>query len=385
MNLEITTPTAARDAAGFRRWLQASTATTAELLAWCDYGFVSARDAAEPHEQLLGALPLGGDRYPLTCRLAERLGALLDQHPDLALPGAGESEKLASLIDTALSIAAGLDCPERLAAPLHLVYSTLRTRGRSLPLLACASLTAALIRNQTDRSPLREMWLRMAGGEPDPLLDGTPEIGMEGLSMIPDGDAPDREALGLGLLAFAEICAPERPTRRQRFRAEVNRIKNLWALSSPYSYFVRLAHDYGWVKAGQGWAVDSLPELCVMDFGEVGSQKEQCWLVWHWFVRMLQPWEAVTVEREFCDGRVLLVRFSEDVSEKCKFVRSAIEELARISDEVSESEADAYVEQQMARVAQWAKRVQHDDVAEKVEKTRQQFQVQHGLVATCCL
>ena len=383
MNQEITTPTAPRDAAGFRRWLQASTATTAELLAWCDYGFVSARDAAEPHEQLLSALPLGGDRYPLARRLAERVGALLDQHPDLALPGAGESEKLASLPDTVLSLAAGLDCPEQLAAPLHRVYSTLRAHGRSLPLLACASLTAALIRNQTDGSPLREMWLRMAGGEPDPLLDGTPEIGMEGLSMIPDGDSPDREALGLGLLAFAKICAPEHPTRRQRFRAEVNRIKNLWQLSSPY--FVRLAHDYEWVKADQGWAVDALPELFVEDFGEVGSQRDQCWLVWHWFVRMLQPWKAVTVEGEFCDGRVLLVRFSEEVSTQCKFIRREIEGLARISDEVSESEAHAYVEELMARVAQWANKGVHSDVAEKVEETRQLFQVQHGLVATCCL
>jgi hypothetical protein len=374
-------PTDIHSAEGFRRWVEAASSTHSELLELCAIGFESGRETNEPHRQLLSALPIGGDHYRLAKALASRLAALLAYFPRLDFPFPGEAQTPPGLQYEVLALVAALDCPDVLAAPLQASEAALRAAGATLPPSVRGAFAEALTRQQLAGSRLRERWLPMARGESDPLLGNSPEMGMQGLFMLPasDADAPDnpgvdRAAVGEGLLAYAGVCATDQKTRRQRFRRMVVRIRDLWNLGSVY--FIQLADDYQWVEKGHEWAVDALPELFVEDFGEVGPEHQECWLVWHWFARALQPLgmlESVPKEQTLCGGRVVLVRFSDEQSTLCKDVRDRFGKLARATLEISEAEANRYVEQEIALVAQFARQQKRDSVADQLEQTRSDF------------
>jgi hypothetical protein len=373
-------PTDIHSAEGFRRWVEAASSTHSELLELCAIGFESGRETNEPHRQLLSALPIGGDHYRLAKALASRLAALLAYFPRLDFPFPGEAQTPPGLQYEVLALVAALDCPDVLAAPLQASEAALRAAGATLPPSVRGAFAEALTRQQLAGSRLRERWLPMVRGESDPLLGSSPEMGMQGLFMLPAGDADapghtgvDRAAVGEGLLAYAGVCASDQQTRRQKFRRMVVRIRDLWNLGSVY--FIRLADDYQWVEKGHDWAVDALPELFVEDFGEVGSEHQECWLVWHWFARALQPLGMLESEPEktLCGGRVVLVRFSNEQSKLCQNVRRGFERWAGMTAETSEDEAYRYLEQQMALVAQTARRQNKNKFAAELEQTRSDF------------
>ena len=363
----------------FLHWLEAGHTTHAELLDLCAIGFVSSREATEPHRQILSALPIGGDHYRLATALARRIAALLTDFPRLDFPFPGEDETPVGLQYEVLALAAALDCPDVLSGPLQACEAALRAAQAVLPLSVRGAFTEALTRQQLANSPLRGRWLSMARGENDALLGGSPEVGMQGLFMLPAADADaaghpgvDRAALGEGLLAYASVCESDIKTRRQRFRRMVARIRALWELSSVY--IIQLAHDYRWVEKGHDWAVEALRELFVQCFGEVGAENEDCWLVWHWFVRALQPLRVVDEKDKLCGGLVVVVRFGKEHSTLCQAVWDKFQNLARGGKaELSEELANRYMEQEIARVAQSARHQNHNTVADQLEATRLEF------------
>jgi hypothetical protein len=374
-------PADIHSAEGFRRWVEAASSTHSELLELCAIGFESGRETDEPHRQLLSALPIGGDHYRLASVLASRLAALLADFPRLDFPFPGEAQTPPRLQYEVLALVAALDCPDVLAAPLQASEAALRAAGATLPPSVRGAFAEALTRQQLAGSRLRERWLPMVRGESDPLLGSSPEIGMQGLFMLPAGDADaprdpgvDRAAVGEGLLAYAGVCASDQKTRRQKFRRMVVRIRDLWNLRSVY--FIKLAHDYQWVEKGHGWAVDALPELFVESFGEVGRNDEHCWLVWHWFVRALASWgvvEPVEGNSELCGGHVRLVHFSTAQSVLCKKMFEDFRRLAKSQVEIPENEANAYVEKFIAIAAQEARKTKEKQIAEQLAKTSAAF------------
>ena len=213
---------------------------------------------------------------------------------------------------------------------------------------------------------------------------------MQGLFMLPDAEATapenpgvDRAAIGEGLLAYATVCEPNVKTRRQRFRRMVERIRRLWDIESKI-YFIQLAHEFEWVQKGHGWAVAALPELFVEYFGEVGTEKEHCWLVWHWFVKALEPWgvvKPIAKDSELCGGHIRLVRFSVAHSALCQSVREKFENLALGKAEMSEAEACHCLEQQIALVAQFAKNQHQQNVADLLLATRELFLAEKNLTS----
>ena len=365
----------------FLRWLDAGHATHAELLDLCAIGFVSSREATEPHRQILAALPIGGDHYRLATALSRRIAALLTDFPRLDFPFPGEDETPVGLQYEVLALAAALDCPEVLGGPLQACDAALRAAQIVLPLSVRGAFTEALTRQQLANSPLRARWLSMARGENDALLGGSPEVGMQGLFMLPAADADaaghpgvDRAALGEGLLAYASVCESDIKTRRQRFRRMVARIRAVWDLNSVY--FIRLAHDFQWVEKGHAWAVDALPELFVEDLGEFGPKNEHCWLVWHWFVRALEPWgviEPVGKDNELCGGHVRLVRFSDAQSGLCSMMFKDFQRLAKSQVEIPENEANAYVERFILVAVEAARKAHKGKIAAALTETREAF------------
>lgn len=368
--------TTIHDSAAFQGWLKANDGTHAQLLDLCMTGFVSHREAEEPHRQILGALSNGGNRYTEVKALARRVADLLSAFPRLDFPLPGEEETPSPLQYEVLSLAAALDCPEILEGPLLQCEATLRTAGISLPLSVRGAFMEALTRQQSATAPLRDCWLRMAGGGSDALLGDSPEFGMQGLFMIPDAQicgpgrpGVDRKALGEGLLAYAAVCKPDKSNRRQDFRRMIARIRGLWSL--PRTYFIMLAHDFKWVENGHGWAVDALPELFVECFGEFGTGTEHCWLVWSWFVRALEPWGVVhPVEpaTELCGGRIKLVQFSKSQSALCQKMVRDFQKLESFGVEVSENDANAVVSKFFEIAAEGARKEHEDRIAECLEK-----------------
>jgi hypothetical protein len=365
---------AIRNEQTFLAWLQDDASSPDELLAWLSFGFRRGPEQEEPHQQLFSSLPQGGNRYPLIKRLAVLVSAILDRHPNLAIPFRNQPEAPPEFVSRLLSFAALLDCPSELAEPLFRVRTALLSATVPLVRSVQVALTEAILHNQNYHSQLLDIWLHMTAGQPDPVLGGVRETGMEGIAMMPGerGDQPDRNAVGQGLLQLAESYAPDPKTRRQRFRIQDLRVKNLWAL--PGEYFIRLAHDFKWVENGHGWAVDALPELFASNFGEVGQGSEHGALVWHWFVRCLEPWGVLTVkDRSLCGGRVWEVRFSPDISQQLDMIILAIKRLAGNELLNSEHEANCYIQELMARLAQHAHHSHHRARAATLEETRRVF------------
>ncbi len=364
-----------RSAEAFINWLGKVPACNSELLDWCYYGFGRGRGSDETHIQLISALPIGGDSYLLRKKLAERIATVLQHWPDLSFPYPGYETAPAFLIYQLLSLASQLNCPDILFETLWRVRTTLLDKAKCLPPPADIALTKALIHNQGSyHQELLSVWEGMVDGKVDPVLGGTFETGLEGISMMPgreDPEKPDRSAVGRALLRLAVHYAEDVQTRRQRFRSQLIWLKNLWALRT--EYFIQLAHDSEWVQCGQAWAVDALPDLFVTNFGETKQNDEYCALVWRWFAACLKPWAKIKIEKELCGGRVLQVRFSAKASTQFNDVLAQIRGLAHLRPEISEKEMGVYVGLLMQRILQALEKQHRTTDANILEKEYQGF------------
>jgi hypothetical protein len=345
-----------RNPALFLAWLRSPDAPANEVLDWCYFGFGSGRGTEDSHLQLLAALPIGGDNHPTKVRLAERVAAVLTTTPTLEFTYLGYQSTPEILIYELLSLAGHLTCPDVLYNPLLGIYTNLRESGKALPPLAGYALAKALIHNQkADRRELLGVWLSMTEGRRDPILGGTPELGMEGIGNLPasdDSEKPDAKAVGVGLLNLAKNYQSDEK-RWKRFRDQINWLMELWALKP--EFFILVAHDTQWVEQGQGWAVNALPDLFVANFGELITN-QHCALVWVWYAACLEPWENIQIERRFCGEQVLQVRFSAQTSAHFDRVLLEIKGLARKPD-ISEAEFIWMTSELMLRTAQELKRV----------------------------
>ena len=136
--------------------------------------------------------PVGHDEEPFSWLIR---GLLASEHPQRV-----EAALVAAMRDVLgdwPTHSAGLDRPDQalfnllqlaaaIAEPVSLFPALQRFSEKHWPLgdwlgadLA-GSLRAALTENQTDKT-LREVWLKMIGGHPDPYLKGLPADGFRGL------------------------------------------------------------------------------------------------------------------------------------------------------------------------------------------------------------
>ncbi|MBI3879656.1 MAG: hypothetical protein HY301_06275 [Verrucomicrobia bacterium] len=343
-----------RDAGSFRSWVDGADPSTAELVAellnWCYHGFGRGRGAEAAHLELFSALPTNGDAYPVKLRLARHIAAALAKQPNLLFPFPGYESAPDFLLYELLSLAGQLNCPEVLFEPLWRVREALLKSDLAHLPRARLALTKALIHNQHHHPGLLKVWMSMTEGRTDSVLIGPPEIGMEGIGMMPgaeDAERPNERAVSDGLLNLAGRYAANRRTRRQRFRAQVLWLKHLWALCD--EYFIQLADKHQWVQKGFPWAVDALPDLFVSNFGETGHEVH-CALAWHWFVECLCPWDLIKTERELCGGRVLQIRIPEQTSIQFDAVLRDVRGLAHFQPEISEDEAARYKTELMNRI-----------------------------------
>lgn len=298
-----------RTAETFRLWLKRREATTAELLDWCYFGFRRGRDADNPHYELLKALPKDGGAKRAKKTLARRIATALSEHPDLAFPYPGYATAPDFLLYELLSLAELLICPDELLKPLWKVREALLGKNlRALPETRIA-LTKALLFNQRHHPELLKVWLRMTAGKADSVLMGSPEMGLQGIGMMPGAanpKRPDAAAVGEGLLNLARRYAPDKNTRRQRFRQQVLWLKQLWNL--PTVYFIDLAHKYEWCRGKRAcnWAVDEVSELLISDQGlqKLGIADA---LIPRYWVNCQSPSAVIPIRKKLCGGRVLLI------------------------------------------------------------------------------
>jgi hypothetical protein len=363
-----------RSAESFLQWVGRSDAPASELLDWCYYGLGRGRGSDEAHLQLVSALPIGGDAYTAKKQLAKRMAALLNTWPDLLIPYPGYQTAPDFLLYNVLSLGSYLSCPDILFEPLWRAREAVLKGSHTFPLRAAMALTKALINNQGRYHPqLMDIWLGMTQSKKDPILGGSPETGMEGIGMMPgqdDPEKPERNAIGLALLNLGHDYAGDIRNRRQRFRAQVIWLKNLWALRP--EYFIELADEHKWVQRGCPWAVDALPDLFVSNYGAL-KDGQHCALVWRWFVACLRPWGEISVDRELCGGRVLQVHFSARASAQFDFVLKQVQGLARLEPEVSEHQATQYTNELMRRLVDELKRNRQNVEAKALEEAERAF------------
>lgn len=376
---------AVRNAARLLAWLQADGGTTGELLDWCYYGFGTGRDSAQPNVQLAAAIPDGGDRYPLSKRFAERIAAYLRLHPTLEMPRSGTSAEKEHTLYNLLALAAAINCPDVLAAPLFSSYLELVKISRVLPDKVRTAFTDALINNQTYRPELRECWFEMAGSRKNPVLQGGFERGFEGLVMMPGEIAGqyDRESLGRGHLLLAKGFAANTQTRRQLFREQALAVMQMWDITP--ETLIKIADEYRWVEEGCGWAVAALCDYFTVDFGEVGQHGQEFWLVWHWFARCFEAWGGVTITGQLCGGHVLQVEITENAAKQCKVVQQLIKQYAPSRPDISEREAMGRIETILDRVRAYATKNQDTSntpqAKQKITTVLSEF---HGQARACC-
>jgi hypothetical protein len=136
-----------RNASTFLGWLTQNDEDPQQLLDWCYFGFGAGRDTAQPHVQLLGAIPDGGNRYPMLELIARRVAALLHSDPTLTSVSGSSPAEVDHILYNLFALAANLNCPGTLADPLFLSYTSFRKVKREFSPSVRAAFTDALTNN----------------------------------------------------------------------------------------------------------------------------------------------------------------------------------------------------------------------------------------------
>ncbi len=371
-----------RGSDGFLSWLRQESWTERELLDWCYFGFGRGRGADTPHEQLQSVLPRGAESFSVRIKLAERIAAVLSKWPDLSIPYPGFQKVPENLLYDLFSLASFINCPAVLFQPLWTVRQRLLEKNLRLPELAQVGLAKALIYNQgIYNSEMLAVWQLMTQAQVDPILGGSPALGMEGIGMMPgqlNSQQPENSAIGEALLSMARIYANNISTRRQQFRSHVLWIRDVWGLQD--EYFISLADTHKWVEDGHEWAVAALPDLFVTNFGEVSPPGQQhCALVWYWFAECIKPFTQIDIQKKICGGTILQVRFSIEASKLFDSILRQIKGLAKFEPDISEIEANLYVNELMKNIVQYMREAKNPIAAKKIAATQAEFEKTHAI------
>jgi len=184
-------------------WLESPGSQATDLVKWLQgRGLPGVGDHDEPYRWFLRALPEEPAWAEHRKELAGRVARVLWSEPDRDPPGPRPGEFLTNLF----LLAAGLDYPDVLAAPLYPVYDRLRSEKTKPGEDQRDCLVAALTRNQADFR-LCEVWMRMVESGRDPILGGSELAGFAGLKWLPP--RPNVPAMGQGVKALERHFRPE--------------------------------------------------------------------------------------------------------------------------------------------------------------------------------
>jgi hypothetical protein len=162
----------------------------------------------EPYVWISRALFTGASRAEREKRLAARLGRLIDEQPDVNLPGARPEQILFNL----LSLCAEMNRPDELSEPLRRMFERRLLAGEWDGLLLRGRLRAALASNQSDWR-LDPIWRAMARGDAHEFLPGNRYHGLDGILLMPpkDGEPPvDSIGAALGAISRNLESSPQR-------------------------------------------------------------------------------------------------------------------------------------------------------------------------------
>lgn len=164
----------------------------------------------EPYVWISRALFTGASRAEREKRLAARLGRLIDEQPDVNLPGARPEQILFNL----LSLCAEMNRPDELSEPLRRMFERRLLAGEWDGLLLRGRLRAALASNQND-GQLEPIWRAMAQGKAHEFLPGNPYHGLDGILLMPPVEGePPVDSIGAALGAISRFLN-DRPNREE--------------------------------------------------------------------------------------------------------------------------------------------------------------------------
>lgn len=338
-------------AATFIAWLQSSEDTESALLSWFACGAGRGREETAPSDFILSALPVDGSGAALRWELANRMAAVLRQHPTLQPPHPLAEEAMTHLLLTASRLAS----PEPLREPLWNAWFALRRENlRPSAQLAAALLTALVYHPSRDEEAVK-LWFRLLRGERDPILGGAPEYGMHALFLTPsaEGDGtPDFDLTGQGLRLLARhYHETDRRTRLQKLRRKIRQFAALWQISDPMAFF-QMAHRAKWHelekdslhKRDHGWPLLALRHL-FYDFGNISDQR-RC-VVWHEALKVVEKiLGADFTSVRLCGGKYRQITFAAGSSSILDLFLKQVSKISLHAErsDWSESELHAHLE-----------------------------------------
>ncbi len=209
------------------QWLSRKRGRQDQLLRWLRGLDGTGGSDEQPYLWVIAGLPEGGDRPGAEVELAREAARLLDSKLDLGKPVWERNRLLYNL----LSLCAELNRPDQLADSLYQVWKRRKLAGRFEGIDLRDRLRAALAGNQSDDGMLK-VWEDMLGRGRDRFLPGNKFDAFYGVLLLPLRiHKPRFDALGKALKSLADYMGKDRATRRSRFMAQLERVRQV--LSTP--------------------------------------------------------------------------------------------------------------------------------------------------------
>jgi len=309
-------------------WLAREDWEPRQLIDWLQgYDLPPVGHDEEPYLWLLRGLPIANERHQAETRLACRVAKVLEGKPDKSSPGTRPDEVLYNLF----MLAAGLGCPHQLTNPLYEIFERGVLKGKWLGVDLRQALQAALILNQLDNR-LQPVWESMVERGEHDFLPGNEYDGLEGLRLMPESEAtlgePALDAIGKALRNMASHLNQE-PDRRQQFRSLIAKVLETYPGRPSWNIdLVQQADKYQWPV----WAVECLPSLYIPLKDQLCESDRA--MVWHYILACVPESHKYEVITELCEGYVLDVKMSEEVSNFVQFIAPVFEQ-ARLNNPYS--------------------------------------------------
>ncbi len=292
----------------FLNWLRSDSWHMTELLDWCALGSGRGRNEVVPSDFIRGCLSSTPDSAILSGQLAQRIAQTLNQQPDLKFNHINSESAGEQMLD----ICTFLNRPELLS---DAVWSVLNASTSDLPRFTRAKLLQALIFCPAiqGNEEAKSLWFSLLNERPHPIVGGSPDHGMNGLSLMRPADLshdlPDFEACGKGLAIIAEYYARISPTTKWvNFVRRLGAFSALWGLDDGMM-LVDMAHKSNWMSRDRDlkWAVRSLP--CGFEHVET---PEKCRIVvcQESFTKLGALLSAIKVG-ELCDGQFVQLNLAD--------------------------------------------------------------------------
>ena len=308
-------------------WLESTPCTAARLADWLQgYDIPPVGHDDEPYLWLLRALPAGEKQRPSAARVAAALADLLLQISSKSMPNI---DRPSQLLYNALMLAAGLNEPEMLSAPIHTIATYGAVSGEWLGIELTDALRTSLIYNQTGTDFVQE-WLSILHEGEGRIFSGTHYDAFEGIVLMPVSDGESQsiwmDALGEALFEISGLLEEDESSARDKFQNLLNRAAEA-RLYPPFldRDLVLAAHRWNWSQ----WAVECLPNLYIRLNTATEQQQDILALIWSRLAFLLPPTDPFTVTRNLCGGAILEVKLSPQAADRAGIIASEVEPLRK--------------------------------------------------------